>query len=285
MTDSTGANEVHGPLFPTWDEKDPLGSLKALFHFTVERGLSQIDWYKRNVAGVRWGSRVCRCAAIIFISIGSLLPLIAAAGIGLGWNGRKIPFEFGYVAFALAAGFLGFDKYFGLSTAWIRYIKTQLALEAALHQLQLDWVALLLKIQASSPAPDQIQAAVRRLLTFVQYMDAQIQQETDAWVLEFQANLAELAKAAQVRAEAQKPGQILVTVTNAAEFDDAPAVTLDGTETKQVESGQCNFLFVPPGDHQIQVIASKAGKPFRASQTPNVSAGGTSRLSLTLTPP
>jgi hypothetical protein len=38
----------------------------------------------------------------------------------------------------MAAGVIAFDKYFGLAIGWIR---TELALEAALGELRYDWVA------------------------------------------------------------------------------------------------------------------------------------------------
>ena len=42
-----------------------------------------------------------------------------------GSNTAHIAFELGYVFAAIAAGLIAFDKYFGLSTGWIRYIQTQ----------------------------------------------------------------------------------------------------------------------------------------------------------------
>ncbi|MGH9396694.1 MAG: SLATT domain-containing protein [Terriglobia bacterium] len=281
MTNS--ANTASAPL-PVWDENDPMGSLATLFRFTYEKGQKRIDWYKDNVTGMRFGSRLCRGAAIIFIGIGSLLPLVGAASVGLGWDAKKIPFGFGYVAFALAAGCLGYDKYFGLSTGWLRYIKTQLALEAGLDQLRLDWMSLIAKVQGNKPTPDQIQVLLKRLQIFVQFVDAQVQQETNAWILEFQTNLAELAKAAQVRADAQKPGQVLVTVSNAKDLDPAFTASLDGIETKQADGGQCMFFDVPPGDHRVLVTGAKAGQPYQDSQIVSVPPGGKSSISLTLMP-
>lgn len=53
MTDSASAKPTGGPSFPAWDEKDPMGSLAALFRFAFEKGQSQIDWYRDSVKGVR----------------------------------------------------------------------------------------------------------------------------------------------------------------------------------------------------------------------------------------
>lgn len=282
MTNSTIATPV--PLL-VWDENDPMGSLAALFRSTYETGLERIEWYRRNLKWKRIGSRFFRAAAIILIGIGSLLPLVVTASIGFGWNASRIPFAFGYVAFALAAGCLAYDKYVGLSTGWIRYIKTQLVLEAGLDRLRLDWISLIAKVQANKPTPDQVQILLKRLQTFVRFVDAQVQQETDAWILEFQTSLAELAKAAQARADAQQPGQVLVTVSNAKDLDGGPVIaSLDGMESKQAEGGQCMFFDVPPGDHQVRVTGAKGGRTHQDSQIVSVQPGGKSSVSLTLTP-
>ncbi|MGH9449398.1 MAG: SLATT domain-containing protein [Terriglobia bacterium] len=276
---------IAGPAsLPCWDANDPMGSLAALFKSTYEKGQERIDWYTDNLRWKRFGSRFFRAAAIILIGIGSLLPLVVTAGIGLGWNVKRIPFSFGYVAFALAAGCLAYDKYFGLSTGWLRDIKTQLALETGLDRLRLDWIALIAKVQGNKPTPDQVQDLLKRLQVFVQFVDALVQQETDAWILEFQASLAELARAAQSRMEAQKPGQVLVTVSNANDLDGSAATaSLDGLETKQIESGQCTFLDVPPGDHQVRVTGTMAGRIHQDSQIVTVPPGGKGSVSLMLT--
>ncbi|MGH9439293.1 MAG: hypothetical protein ACRD22_15710, partial [Terriglobia bacterium] len=91
--------------------------------------------------------------------------------------------------------------------------------------------------------------------------------------------------AAQSRMEAQKPGQVLVTVSNANELDGSVATaSLDGLETKQIEGGQCMFLDVPPGDHQVRVTGTMAGRVHQDSQIVTVPPGGKGSVSLTLTP-
>ncbi|MDE3180205.1 MAG: SLATT domain-containing protein [Acidobacteriota bacterium] len=270
---------------PVWSENDPMGSLAALFQAAVDKCQEQINWYKTNLRWKRWGSRACRAVAIILIGIGSLLPLVAAAVVGSGlWDSHKIYFGFGYVAFALAAGFLGFDKYFGLSTGWLRFIRTQLVLEGGVDKLKLDWVALIAMVQGGKPTPDQVQALLRRLQTFTQFVDSTVEQETNAWILEFQASLAELVKAAEANANAQKPGQVLVSVSNAKELDSSFAASLDGVITKQNEGGQFLFHDVPPGDHRVLVTGSKSGQPQQDAQIVTVPPGGKCSVSLTLTP-
>lgn len=104
------------------------------------------------------------------LGLAALVPLVKAAGVGstaLTRNEFGVTFEFGYVFAAIAAGVLAYDKYFGLSTGWIRYIQTQLVLEGALDELGYDWVSFLAKLDAQNPSTDQIQTIIQRLRSFI----------------------------------------------------------------------------------------------------------------------
>ena len=200
-----------------WDGSNPAASLSNLYAATVAKARDQIEWYRMKVRPKRVGSQLCRLAAIVLLGLAALIPLLKAAlsTAGIVPAGRmNIAFELGYVFAAIAAGVIAFDKYFGLSTGWIRYIQTQLALEGGLDELQYDWVALVARIQGQNPATEQCQAMIQRLRSFIVLVNSKTQQETEEWVMEFQANLADLEKAAKARVQEQKPGRVEVTVTN-----------------------------------------------------------------------
>lgn len=266
-----------------WDEHDPMASLAALYRAAVDRAQAHIEWYKAHVRWKRRFSWSLRAAALLFVGIGSLLPLVGAASLTLGLSANRVYFGFGYVAFAIAAGCVGFDRFFGFSTGWLRFIKTQLLLEAGLDQFRLDWVSLVAKVQGGKPTDDEVQRMLKRLQAFTQFTDSQVQQETNAWILEFQTNLAELAKAAEARAEAQRPGQVLVSVSNAADFDRPVTASLDGVETKQAEDGQLIFFGVSPGDHRVVISGAKGGQPHQDARMVHVPPGGETSVSMTLT--
>lgn len=282
MTSSSAAPPSTDPV---WNDSDPMASLNALYVSTCDRAQQQIGWYSEHVRWKRRFSWCLRAAALIFIGIGSLLPLVGAAILALGLSRNHVDFGFGYVAFAVAAGCVGFDKFFGFSSGWLRYIKTQLILESGLDQFRLDWVSLVAKVVGGKPTPDQVQTMIKRLQSFSEFTDSQVQQETNAWILEFQTSLAELAKAADARAEAQRPGQVLLSVSNAGELDQPITATLDGIDTKEAQGGQVTFFNVPPGSHRIVAMSAKAGEPHNSSQSVQVPPGGQASVSMRLTPP
>jgi hypothetical protein len=66
-------------------------------------------------------------------------------------------------------------------------------------------------------------------------VNSKTQQETEQRVMEFQANLADLEKAAKARAQEQKPGRVEVTVTSVQAFEPGVMASLDGMEARALE--------------------------------------------------
>lgn len=272
--------------FPAWDGNDSLKSLNDLFQATIAQGDSAIGWYKVNVRGKRVGSQILRSAAIILATVGALLPLIVAAAGRFAdpnsWTKNLIDAQWGYIAFATAAACVAADKFYGMSSCWIRYMKTQLVLEGALTDLRYDWFVLLAKVEKQQPTPEQVQAMLQKMKDFVVLIHTQIQQETDAWVLEFQANLADLSSTVRAQRDAQKAGSVQVIVPNTKEFDGGVNVQLDHSEDRTVEGTQCLFASVSPGAHEILITGKKANQLFRATNVVKVAPDSMASVSIPL---
>jgi|HubBroStandDraft_6_1064221.scaffolds.fasta_scaffold105130_1 hypothetical protein len=277
-----------GVEFPDWDSQDARKSLQILFVATVKQGESAIAWYRDNIRMKRFGSQILRSAAIVLASIGALLPLVVAAASRFDqsntWK-NWVDAQWGYIAFATAAACVAADKFYGFSSGWIRYMKTQMALEGALTDLRYDWIALLSKVATQQPTGDQIQGMLQKMKDFVVLVRTQVQQETDAWVLEFQANLADLTNTVKAQRDAQKPGSAQVTVSNAKDFDGGVKVQLDQSEDRTIEGTQCLFASVAPGTHEILVIGKKGDQVFKAATVVKVAADSLASVSVALPVP
>jgi hypothetical protein len=259
--------------FPVWDSQDVSKSLQGLFLATVKQGESAIAWYRDNIKMKRIGSQILRSAAIVLASIGALLPLVGAAVSRFDQSNTwktLVDAQWGYIAFATAAACVAADKFYGFSSGWIRYMKTQMALEGALTDLHYDWIALVSKVPNQQPTGDQVQGMLQKMKDFVVLVRTQVQQETDAWVLEFQSNLADLTNTVKAQRDAQKPGGVQVTVPNAKDFDGGVKVQMDHSDERTIVGTQCVFGSVPPGTHEILVTGNKGGQPFTASSVVKV---------------
>jgi hypothetical protein len=177
-----------GP-FPTaameqWQDTE--AALTQLYRYAEGRAIAAADWYLQDKRGKRSWSRGLRLLVILLVTAGGLQPLLDAAAPGTGRT------AWGYVLLALAAACIGFDRFFGLSSGWMRSMTTAQALERRLEQLQYDWAAECARGASRTVDPKQVQTRLALLRAFSDDVAALMRQETAEWVLEFQSNLLRL---------------------------------------------------------------------------------------------
>ena len=99
---------------------------------------------------------------------------------------------------------MGLDRFFGYSTGWIRYVTTAMALEKSLEEFRLEWTRNMAKMRGAAPTPEQLEMLIQTSETFSLAIKSQVEQETKAWVVEFQTNLSQLEKDLQAKADEAK---------------------------------------------------------------------------------
>jgi SMODS and SLOG-associating 2TM effector domain 2 len=247
---------TNGTSFPKWDKNEPNESLEEAYEWAIEHARSQIAWYQESRRPKKLGSQWFRGLAIALAAIGGLFPLVDAATQG----SEMALGQWGYVVIALAAALVLYDRFFGLSSGWMRYMLTELSLQRTLREFQYDWNILV--AQQTSPQNDPL-PLLRRLKDFSLQVETLIKQETDAWVTEFRTNLSELETMLKTEMEARTPGSIKVTVTNARDFDRV-GISLDGVKVKELVGDTEGVLdSVPRGPREVTAVGQKAGSPDR----------------------
>ena len=258
--------------FPDWDPSEPAGSLTLLYRWAVKTAESRIAWYDQSRKPKRAGSQWLRVFSILFAAVGALCPLVDATEI----VGDKILLgQWGYVFIALAAAIVGYDKYFGLSTGWMRYIVTQLSLEKALKEFQYDWI--ILNAQQSNTS-----ALLQRIKDFSLQIESLVKQETDAWVLEFESSVAQLEKVLKTEVETKKTGHVKITVANAADYDTV-IIKLNNDPVKEL-IGVTEGLIdsVPPKQYEVTAIGRKGDKESKSSKVIEVQPNSVTSVEMTL---
>jgi SMODS and SLOG-associating 2TM effector domain 2 len=196
-----------GP-FPTaameqWHDSE--AALTQLYRYAESRAIDATDWYLQDKRGKRIWSRGLRLLVILLVTAGALQPLLDAAAPGPSRT------AWGYVLLALAAACIGLDRFFGISSGWMRSMTTAQALERRLEQLQYDWAAECARSASRTVDPKQVQTRLALLRVFSDDLGALRQQETAEWVLEFQSNLLRLETShgggAWGRGSARQPGR------------------------------------------------------------------------------
>jgi hypothetical protein len=163
------------------DWQDPEAALRQLYELAEHEALDAIDWYLEDKRTKRRFSRLLRAGAIVFASAGGIFPLVVRSPTDVNW---------GYLLLGLAGLCLAFDRFFGLSSAWMRDMAAVNRLRSVLTKFQLDWAAATLAAVAGGPESVQTRLAV--LQEFSADLPAQIGQETTTWTGEFNSLLGQL---------------------------------------------------------------------------------------------
>lgn len=267
--------------FPVWNATKPDESLILMHQWAVKKAHERINWYKDNSKTKRILSVLLRIIVIFFVAAGGLCPLIDATGVfkQVGLDSFTLG-KWGYVSMAFAAAIVGFDKFFGLSTGWMRFIVTQLSLERVLQEFHYDW-AFLLAQQQEQQVKTNI-PLLKRAKDFTLRVEDLVKQETDAWVQEFQSDIAELTKVLKTEVETRKPGSIRVTVTNAKNFERV-AIRLNDNQIKEL-IGVTEGLIeaVPPGRYEVTAVGKKDNRECKDSKVIEVQPNAMASVEITL---
>jgi hypothetical protein len=292
---------------PAWDASDPRASLTQLATLAEQQAKEAADWYNRGKTRKKWLSIITRTLAILLTALSGLIPVIAVLAVPENATElQRLRFhQWGYLSIGCAGVVLAFDRFYGGSSGWMRYISTLMSIETLIGEFRLDWHRIDVQLAASPNSPDVIDAAFARLRQFVLAVRAQVEKETAAWITEFQSSLTQLEKQTedalqaareQVRlevnaqlaerkalADAARPGAINLTVTSAplrSGFD----VDLNGRRIKTGVSGRTAGLGnIPPGMHELAVSGTTAtGEALHTSQVVQVAAGQIAEVTLAL---
>jgi hypothetical protein len=209
-----------------WSPANISATLEKLFNFAVANAERQIDWY--NQKGQRTGqlSRLLRIAAILCGTIGTLVPLIDAAGFG-GQSPHGLS-SIGYVLLAVAAALVAADSAFGVSSSWMRFRAAQVDLELFLGRFRYDWNVELAHLNGEVPDTAQRDRLLTLQKHFVEDVEAVARNETNSWIQEFRGALTQMAQSYRPPLEPRPQGSVQVTnvhgsVGALAQSADAPA--------------------------------------------------------------
>lgn len=162
--------------------------LRRLYEDAEARAVEAYGWYMRDRVRRRTLSRVLRGLAVALGSAGGVVPLVSVVG-----GGR--PSGWGYVLLALAGACYGFDHFLGISSAWMRDMRTAQKIQRRLQEFQFDWAAR--NAQDAQAGPSNVTGVdvawyLNLLRGFVLDLSEIMMDETAEWVAEFQSGLLQL---------------------------------------------------------------------------------------------
>ncbi|MFJ4687145.1 SLATT domain-containing protein [Streptomyces sp. NPDC091377] len=181
--------DLTGRAFPSggWDE--PAERLEELYRW-VERGaLQTASWYLSDRVWKRRGARVLRSGAAVGAVTGTTLPLLDLTGVLTGGA------PWGCLGLLLAVACVGTDRFFGVTSGWIRDVATAQAVARRLQLLQFDWAAESVREvlgPTEGTAGDAADRCLGVLRRFSEDVTELVRAETADWMVEFRTGTAPL---------------------------------------------------------------------------------------------
>ncbi|MEU7054791.1 SLATT domain-containing protein [Streptomyces sp. NPDC046197] len=174
--------DLAGRPFPLGDWGEPAERLDELYRWVENGALQTAAWYLADRVWKRRGARVLRCGAAAGAVVGAALPLFDLTGV----MGGVAPW--GYLALLLSVACVGVDRYFGVTSGWIRDVATAQAVQRRLQVLQFDWASENVR-EVLGPAEGTAGEAAERCLgvlrRFSEDVTELVRAETADWMVEF----------------------------------------------------------------------------------------------------
>ncbi|WHM37985.1 SLATT domain-containing protein [Streptomyces sp. BPTC-684] len=181
--------DLTGRPFPLGDWGEPAERLDELYRWVEAGALRTAEWYLADRLWKRRGARVLRVCTATGAIAGAGLPLLDVTGALPGASG------WGYVSLLLGAACLACDRYFGLTSGWMRDVATAQAVQRRLQVLQFDWASESVR-EVLGPTEGTASEAAERCLTvlrrFSEDVTELVRSETADWMVEFRSGPAPL---------------------------------------------------------------------------------------------
>jgi hypothetical protein len=269
------------------DASDNAGYVEAIARLVTDEAAAAIGWYLDKKRSKKIGAQGLRLAAIVATTIAAILLILS--GVSSKDGVPMVAPAWASVLLALAAAFVAVDKFFGFSTAWMRFLTYEFRIRQALHAFEMDWQSVRNSWKGGKPTEEQVGDALQRCRAFLVEVDGLLKSELDAWVQEFKAALKEIdesvkaqTEAAKAQAEGAKTGGANVTVENGEACEDGWTLVVDGGAERRFHGKTAALGNLLPGVRKLEAAGKIGGEHVQASHAFVVAGGAIANVKLTL---
>ncbi|OIJ69653.1 SLATT domain-containing protein [Streptomyces mangrovisoli] len=198
--------DLTGRVFPLGDWGEPAVRLDELYRWVEHGALETAAWYLGDRVWKRRGARVLRTGAAVGAVTGAALPLLDLTGAVTGVA------AWGYLALLMGVACVAGDRFFGVTSGWIRDVATAQAVQRRLQALQFDWAAESVR-EVLGPAEGTAGEAAERCLgvlrRFSEDVTELVRTETADWMVEFRTGSAPMGLHSAVSSGGRHEGQVV----------------------------------------------------------------------------
>jgi hypothetical protein len=98
----------------------------------------------------------------------------------------------GYFSLGLAAVFVSYDKFFGYSSSWIRFVETSMAIKLLLAKFQYEWAVSDSGVVDCQLDPKLCEDRLQMIKNFVLAVLSEVKNESSKWSAEYSSSIATL---------------------------------------------------------------------------------------------
>lgn len=236
----------------TWDEANRLTDLEHLYQDTCKKVRDNIGWYTRNAKAKKTWAQTMRVLSLVLLGVGGALPVVIDV-FNLG-----ISPSIATLVIAAGTGLVAFDRYMGYSTAWMRFITSELFMKGRLEAFEYEWENERLGWAGETPTIEQTRLMISRCAAFRKEIATLVQDETHLWVQEFQSNLKLLDDNFKTLVEANRTGAISLTVENGDACEGGWNLEVDDRLVGTYAGNSTAITNLMPGFRKLAVIARNA---------------------------
>jgi SMODS and SLOG-associating 2TM effector domain 2 len=269
-------NIVFHPLPPlSWGQNESAASARRLAEYVSCEAQVAIGWYlDRKQLTKRWARRL-RLVAILGTAAAGLIPLLSELFRGL-------PALWGSVALIVAATAVGLDRFFGFSSAWMRFLTTEMEIRHHLHRFLLDWEEAQARLAGTPPDALAAQRLIQLCRGLIEALNGILRTEMGEWVSEFRQNLAQVDQAAKVQAQTLGLGAANLLVTNGEQCPDGWELSLDDGPPIRRHGKTAALGGLTAGPHILRVSGVLDGRTVQGEIALMAAGGRMQEVSLTL---
>ena len=188
----------------SWEEGDRVKSLRVIYERIWGEACRAKTWYQKAVPAKKRWAVTLRFGAVIFGSGAGIIPLLAQLHIA-GRLGLDIQPVWASISLAVAAALVALDRFFGYSSAWMRYRQSEFHLDQVIEEFEMDWEVEKAGWENPIPSTGEVRSILQVAKAFLAKVKEIVRNETNAWVDEFAGVLKRLDERLELKRKEEKP--------------------------------------------------------------------------------
>ncbi len=174
-----------------WSSENRLDSIQAIYGFVTTMAEEQVEWYKSKKKSVRFLAKTFRISAILITTVAALVPMLSNIII---INKKPLDPVWASVALAIAAALIAMDRFFGYSASWMRFITSEIKIDALLQDFQLDWEIERSALEGEIPSTETMRKLLQKCRTFLKSVNDVLIEESEQWKNDFRNAIIQIDK-------------------------------------------------------------------------------------------